>query len=71
MYVLCLFRFFIFLADTVEMEKDIYVLRCLLKMSHKQVLVIMQNKMYFKLNCVCLPKGKRKNNYIFRMYIFS
>ena len=60
MYVLCLFRFYIILADTVEMKKEIYVFRCLLKMSHKQVLVIMQNKMYFKLNCVCLPKDKRK-----------
>jgi len=47
MYVLCLFRFYIILADTVEIEKDIYVFRCLLKMSHKQVLDIMQNKMYF------------------------
>jgi len=60
MYVLCLFRFYIFLADTVEMEEDIYVFRCLWKMSHKKGLVIMQNKMYFKLNCVCLPKDKRK-----------
>jgi len=60
MYVLCLFSFYTSLADTLEMEKDIYVFRCLWKMSHKQGLVIMQNKMYFKLNCVCLPIDKRK-----------
>jgi len=48
----------IFLADTVEMKKDIYVFRCLCKMSHEQGLVTMQNKMYFKLNGVCLPKNK-------------
>ena len=52
------------------MEKDIYVFRCLWKMSHKQGLVIMQNKMYFKLNCVCLPNDKRKKIIIFSECIF-
>jgi len=46
------------------------VFRCLWKMSHKQGLVIMQNKMYFKLNCVCLPKDKRKKFIIFSECIF-
>jgi len=55
-----LIQFLYFLADMVETEKDIYVFRCLWKMSHKQGLVIMQNKMYFKLNCVCLQNDKRK-----------
>ena len=59
-----------YLADTVEMEKYIYVFRCLLKMSHKQGLVIMQNKMYFKLNCVCLPKDKHKKIYFQNVYFF-